>query len=85
MTAQAAGSLCGQIQDVAVVADVSAVIMSSSACDVMSFCFRKVATVDPDGRAVSRLGSSAARLLRLRVRIPPGNGYVSYTCCVLYR
>jgi hypothetical protein len=41
-------------------------------------------SVDPSGRAVLRRGSSAACLLRLWVRIPPGAWMsVSCECCVL--
>jgi hypothetical protein len=86
VTAGAGESLRGQIQGGPVVTDVSALIMSSSACDVTSFCFKKFATADLDGRAVLRRGSSAARLLRLRFRIRPGSWIsVSCKCCVLYR
>jgi hypothetical protein len=40
VTAKAGESLRGQIQGGPVVTDVSDVIMSSSACDVTSFCFK---------------------------------------------
>jgi hypothetical protein len=45
-------SLRGQIQGGPVVTDVSGVTMSSSACDVTSFCFKKFAAVHFDGRVV---------------------------------
>jgi len=48
------------------------------------FICNKFNRVDLDGRAVLRRGSSAACLLRLRVRIPPGSWIsVSCKCCVL--
>jgi hypothetical protein len=52
----------------------------------MSTCFTSKSLnvfrvwTDPRGRAVLRRGSAAANLLRLRVRIPSGNGCLCLAC-----